>query len=78
MHILLEALLVGVIVGILGLIIATGLMFLFQPGFSLSKYDFWFEVFLGYFITGMLSHLIFQWTGVNKMYCQYGNACVSN
>jgi len=78
MHLLLEALLVGIIVGILGFIIATALMFLFQPNFSFSKYDFWFEVFLGYFITGILSHLLFQWTGVNKMYCKYGNACISN
>ena len=73
-YVLIEALIVGLITGIIGFIIATALMF-FNKDFSLSKYHFWFRVFLGYFITGFVMHLLFEAFGTNKWYCKNGNAC---
>ena len=74
MNILLEAIIVGAGVAILGLIISTLFMFI-NKNFSVKKYHFWWQVLLSFFLTGFLFHLIAQWTGVNKWYCKYGNAC---
>ena len=74
MNIFLEALVVGIITGILGFIISTLLMFT-NKNFSLTKYTFWPSVLFSYFITGFLIHLIYEYTKMNKWYCINGNAC---
>lgn len=71
-----EALIVGLITGILGLIISTAFM-LPSKDFSLKKYHFWPQVLLSFFLTGFLIHLICETTGINKWYCKHGNACKS-
>lgn len=68
MNVFLEALIVGLITAIVGFIIATSLMF-FEPDFSFERYHFWFRVMAGYFITGFVLHLILEYTGINKKYC---------
>ena len=30
---------------------------------------------MGLFATGVITHLIFEFTGLNNWYCKYGNAC---
>lgn len=70
MHVLLEALIVGLVMAVLGFIISTGMMFVTKSDFSLSKYKFWWQVVLGYFLTGFFGHLIFEVLGVNKKYCE--------
>jgi H+/Cl- antiporter ClcA len=68
-NILLEGFIIGLITGIAGFTISTSLMFL-EPSFSLQKYHFWFRVFLSSFITGFVLHLLLEYTGVNKKYCE--------
>lgn len=68
-NILLEGIIVGIITGIVGFTISTSLMF-FEPDFSLQKYHFWFRVFLSSFITGFILHLVLEYTGANKKYCE--------
>lgn len=75
MKVLLEALVVGLVTSIVGLIIATTLMFT-QKDFSLKTYTFWPRVMIGYFLTGFLLHLLFEGLGANKWYCKNGNACL--
>lgn len=77
MYLILEALLVGIIVGLAGLGISTLLMVLMEPKFTFNEYTFWPRVLLGYIITGFLTHLFFDAVGINKIYCKYGNACVT-
>jgi len=74
MHIILEALIVGIVVGIFGFIISTSLMFM-NKNFTLKKYYFWKSVLFSYFLTGFLFHLVAELSGVNKWYCKNGNAC---
>lgn len=70
-----ETLVVSLALAIIGLIISTLLMIVFSKNFTFKKYSFWPQVLLGYFITGVIMHLIFEYTGGNKWYCKYGNAC---
>ena len=74
MHIILEALIVGIVVGIFGFIISTSLMFM-NKNFTLKKYYFWKWVLFSYILTGFLFHLVAELSGVNKWYCKNGNAC---
>jgi uncharacterized membrane protein YedE/YeeE len=54
---ILGALLNGVIVGFVGFTVSTLLMIAFEHDFSFKKYTFWFRVFLGSFITGILMYI---------------------
>lgn len=76
MHYFVEALIVGLLSAVLGLIVSTGMMYINNPEFDLKEYGFWPYVFLGYFVTGVLMHLLFQWTGGNAWYCKHGDACL--
>lgn len=69
MNIFIEALIFGLITAIIGFIIATSLMFL-NNDFELKNYHFWFRVMIGYFITGFLLYIIFEYTGIKKRYCE--------
>lgn len=71
---LVEALVVGLVAGIVGLIIST-LFMLPSKDFSLKKYHFWPQVALSFFVTGFILHVGFELAGANKWYCKHGNAC---
>ena len=71
---LLEALVVGVASGIVGSLVALGVMSL-DSQFSVRIYRFWPQVFLSFFITGIVLHLLFEAAGANSWYCKHGNAC---
>lgn len=77
MNLVLEILAVGILTGGVGLIVSTVLMFLLIENFTIKKYHFWWQVFLGYFITGCLIHIICEIFLVNKWYCKNGFACTS-
>ncbi len=77
MNVLKEALVVGIISAIVGLIISTALMYT-DKNFKLSKYHFWPQVAFAYFITGVILHLGFEAFGANKWYCKHGTACSKN
>uniref|UniRef100_A0A6C0CYN1 Uncharacterized protein n=1 Tax=viral metagenome TaxID=1070528 RepID=A0A6C0CYN1_9ZZZZ len=66
---LLEALSVGILTAIIGFIIN---IILVDKNYS---YNYWYKVLIAYFITGMIIHLLLEYTGGNKWYCKYGNAC---
>lgn len=68
-QLILETLIIGLITGVIGFIISTLLMVLFSKGFSFKEYTFWFQVFIGYFITGAIIHLSFEWAGLNQKFC---------
>lgn len=64
-----EALVIGFITGLFGLIISTCMMYFFSKDFSLKKYNFWDSIFLSFFITGFLIHIFFEYMGLNKKFC---------
>jgi len=72
----LEAIFIGLLLGIFGLLISTAIMFT-SKDFKLSKYHFWWQVLLSYMLAGFLFHLCCEVTGINKWYCRNGNACSS-
>lgn len=76
-QLIVEALVVGVVAAVVGLLISTLFMML-DKDFSFEKYDFWPRVMLSYFVTGVLLHFIFEYFGANKWYCDNGNACKKN
>ena len=75
MNLYLEALLVGFSLAVIGFVVSLIIMYLTSKNFTLAKYVFWKSVVFSYFLTGFLGHLLFQVTGVNKLYCKYGLAC---
>ncbi len=69
MNLFTEALSVGLITAIIGSLVSLLSMFLFSKSFTLKSYTFWPQVFITYFITGFLIHLILEWTGMNQKFC---------
>lgn len=65
---LIEALAVGLVVVFLGLVIMN-----FIKTQSWAK-DYPLEI--TFFLTGILTHLLCEFTGINKWYCTNGNACL--
>jgi len=62
------------IVGIIILIVAFPVMKIqeyYYPGDIASPQKYWVSTV----IIGMLSHLICEFSGINKYYCKNGNAC---
>lgn len=65
------------IVGLLNLIIG-GLVSVIFMGLEKTKnFSHWPSVLASYFITGVLIHLLCEFSGLNKKYCKSGNACSS-
>jgi len=64
-----EALVVGVITAVVGLVISTAMMYATQKGFSLRSYTFWWQVALAMFLTGALIHVVLELTGINRKWC---------
>ena len=69
MHIFYEALIVGCVTTIIGLIITYSLTVYKTDNFSVVL-D-WEHILFPFFATGVLFHLLAEWTGVNKSYCDY-------
>lgn len=70
-----ELLFVGISSGIAGLFISTIFMILTVKNFNFKTYTFWPQIVISYFVTGILLHLLFEFFGFNKWYCQNGKAC---
>lgn len=70
-----EAIVVGIATMILGTILSIGSMYIGQANFEISQVTFWPSLLLTNFLLGFLIHVICEWTGVNKWYCQKGYAC---
>ena len=74
-NVIIEAVVVGLLLAILGLCVSTLLMFFTTDKFSLKKYHFWRSVALAFFISGFIFHVVCEYTGINKIYCTHGSAC---
>jgi len=70
-----EVIVVGLMTALVGFIISSLMMVLLAKDFSVKKYHFWWQVFLSYFITGCLIHLLCEASGINHWYCSNGVAC---
>jgi hypothetical protein len=65
-----EILVVGFLTAIIGMIVSYLMM-----GQRSKDFKHWDQVGLSYFITGMLIHIMCEFTNINKWYCKNGNAC---
>lgn len=63
-YLLFEAFLVGLVTLLCGFIIKKLL--------SYFKID---NIYIIFLILGIFTHLFFEYVGLNKVYCKYGNAC---
>jgi ascorbate-specific PTS system EIIC-type component UlaA len=73
---LLEVIVVAFATAIVGSLISLGIMYM-QPSFTIKKYTFFPQVFLSFFLTGAILHVLFEISGGNRWYCINGNACKS-
>lgn len=75
-RVLIEAFIVGLSAAVVGILISLAMMYYHDVNFSVKGYKFWPQVGMSFFFTGVLLHLFFEYTGLNKMYCKKGNACL--
>jgi hypothetical protein len=78
MKILSEALIVGILAIIIGTIVSYLLGNTFKVDLPNVCND-WNKKHIkeiSLFLTGILTHLTFEFLGANKWYCTYGNACL--
>lgn len=75
-RVLIEAFIVGASAAVVGILISLAMMYYHDINFSVKGYKFWPHVGMSFFLTGALLHLFFEYTGLNKMYCKKGNACL--
>lgn len=73
---LVEMFTVGIVTAIVGLAISTMIM-LTSKTFSWKNYNFYPQIMLSYFLTGVIIHVLFEYSGGNKWYCKNGNACLN-
>lgn len=77
MHILSEAFVVGIIIVVIGLLVS----FLVGPMLSVDlpkiceEWNQNHAMEISLFLTGFVAHLALEAVGVNKWYCENGNAC---
>jgi hypothetical protein len=69
-EVLIEAFVVGLLTVLVGYVSLYILMHIFK---QTGNKDYLTEK--SFFITGVLVHLICQYSGINKWYCTNGNAC---
>lgn len=74
LRLLIEAIVVGVLVAIIGLFISYIVM-VFNDA-DAAHFDHWGSVGLSFAISGFLVHLLCEYTGLNGWYCKHGNACL--
>lgn len=73
-HYTVEAIVIGIITSIVGTLLSVLSMYQ-QPGFTLKQIDFWSSLFITGFMTGFIIHVLAEWSGLNKWYCEKGYAC---
>ena len=71
MNLLQESIFVGVII-ILVEVIISKIFICFE--FALSKQ---YDKYIILFLVGVFTHVLCEVIGLNKLYCKYGNACIS-
>jgi hypothetical protein len=73
-----ETIIVGISIAVVGTIVS----YLIGGYFKVSLppvCDNWNENYvmeISLFLTGVVAHLLFEYSGINKMYCTTGNACL--
>ena len=71
-RLLMEAIAVGLLVVLLGYVVVY-----FMESMKL-KIDKDKQMIIGFFMLGFLTHILCEFTGVNKWYCKNGHACLKN
>jgi hypothetical protein len=71
-----EALFVGILTIIIGVIVSYCIMHVVDPEY-VRRFDHWWSIIGSFFITGFVIHLLCgEYTGINEWYYNNGNACV--
>ena len=70
-RLMMEAIAVGILVVLLGYVVVY-----FMESMKL-KIDKDKQMIIGFFMLGFLTHILCEFTGVNKWYCKNGRACVT-
>tara|TARA_B100000212_G_C27202466_1_gene459357 strand:- start:51 stop:281 length:231 start_codon:yes stop_codon:yes gene_type:complete len=69
---LMEAIAVGILVVLLGYVVV---YFMETMKLKMNKDK---QMIIGFFMLGFLTHILCEFTGVNKWYCKNGRACITN
>jgi len=73
--VLIEALAVGILLVPLGYIVLYGSVELSQRFKYVDRLDKNIKMSVGFFILGIMTHILCELTGINKWYCNKGLAC---
>jgi uncharacterized membrane protein YvlD (DUF360 family) len=70
MQLFIEMIIVGIVNAIVGFIVSY-----LSMGSKASEFTHWNSILFSFFICGVIIHLSFELTGLNKKYCKNGYAC---
>lgn len=76
-NLLIEAIVVGLVITVVGSIISWLIRFVWKSSVPENCKDWnkYYVMEIALFLTGFLSHLLFEGAGLNKWYCKNGFAC---
>ncbi len=75
MNILFDALCVGIVTAIIGLLVSYCIMYMIDAN-SVKNFDHWWSICASFFITGFLIEILGDITGINKWYCTHSHCSV--
>lgn len=70
-----EVIVVGIGVSIFGTFFSYLAMAISQKNLFV-KFNHWETIIISEFLTGVVFHLLAEYSGINKWYCKNGNACL--
>ncbi len=72
MKLLKESLFISLILTVIGLVLSYIIMYIKSPE-KTKEFKYWPSVAISFGLAGIIVHLLFEMSGINKLYCEQKN-----